>query len=516
LPENVTEQHLFRRTRADDVTIQESLYTTAQVKRHLAKLLSTYGTLVSWEMSPARCGANKLYAFAKYTSVQESRKALEALSNGSHNSIKFYASLVKSIKYSIRDDVWQVLEPHVRDVINNNNANVDRALSVRLSLYDVDEVTHVNRKFRIYGKEIKTLGKVKAAIDTLVRGEIFVHNEAVFWHELFESASGTQFINTLSPAGVAVSIDMRTRTIRFYGDTEQRETIKATIVDHVTALNAEQAKISLGRAELRYLLSGGLQTLQRVLGEESVRLNITNSPELFLNKRDMVRAISLIRSESQSAPRANPLPQKDCSVCFCEVEEPVDLECGHSCCANCITHYISSALRSRSVPVNCITCNKPIALSILRQFREFDDLLLASFKRYLSINPTVFENCPTADCPQIYRIGSVSETVVQCSECLAEICTSCKVIWHEGMTCAEMKESLNPDSVRNKQLMAKLGIHACPRCSTNIEKISGCNHMTCGACKTHICWICKKDFGLNNGARVYEHIREEHGDRLFQ
>ena len=180
----------------------------------------------------------------------------------------------------------------------------------------------------------------------------------------------------------------------------------------------------------------------------------------------------------------------------------------------CITHYISSTLRTRLVPVSCITCLKPIALTILRQFREFDELLLASFKRYILSNPKKFENCPTADCPQVYRIGSTTETVVQCSECLAEICTSCKVTWHEGMSCSEMREAKDPDNMKNKELMRELGIRPCPRCKTNTEKTYGCNHMTCGGCQTHICWYCMRDFGLNNGALVYEHMRKEHGSDL--
>ena len=168
LPENVREQHLLRRTKANDVTINDLLFTTTQVKRHLAEVLPLYGALVSWEMSPVRPGANKLYAFARYSSVQESRNALDSLSTGSQRSIKFYASLVKSMKYSVRNDLWQILEQHVRVVINDNNgAAIDPASSVRLSLYDV-ESTHANRKFRIYGKDIKALGKVKVAIDNLV------------------------------------------------------------------------------------------------------------------------------------------------------------------------------------------------------------------------------------------------------------------------------------------------------------------------------------------------------------
>ena len=514
LPENVTTQDLLRRTRANDISLNDPLYTTAEFKSFLAEILPSYGTLLSLETSPTRPVATKLYAFAKYASVQESRKAIDALSTGKH-PIKVYTALIKSIKYSVCDDVWQVVEQRVRRVVNDNPD--DPASSVRLSFYEVDETSRANRKFRIYSKDLKTLCKVKAPVDSLVHGEVFVHENGIFWHELFESAAGTRFLDQLSIPGVAALIDIRTRTIRFYGEKEPRNTLKTMIVDHVKALKAQQAAVSLTGQELRYLLCGGLRTLQDSLGQENVRLDITKSPELIVKKGDLFHALSLIRLESASTLRAAVgSPQKDCSICFCEAEDLVNFDCGHSSCRSCVSHYISSTLRSRSVPISCITCAKPIALAVLHQFREFEELLLVSFKSYISLNPATFENCPTADCPQVYRVGSLSDTVVQCSECLIEICTFCKVIWHEGMTCAEMKESMNPDSLKNKELMVWLGIRPCPRCSTNIEKIAGCNHMTCGGCQTHICWLCMRDFGLKSGQLVYEHIRNAHGNRLFE
>ena len=42
-----------------------------------------------------------------------------------------------------------------------------------------------------------------------------------------------------------------------------------------------------------------------------------------------------------------------------------------------------------------------------------------------------------------------------------------------------------------------------PNCGAPIEKRSGCNHMTCTKCSTHMCWLCLKSFKSSD--EVYEH-----------
>ena len=55
----------------------------------------------------------------------------------------------------------------------------------------------------------------------------------------------------------------------------------------------------------------------------------------------------------------------------------------------------------------------------------------------------------------------------------------------------------------------KNNVKKCPKCTSMIEKISGCNHVTCARCSAHICWACMASFGQSKG--VYEHMSEMHG-----
>lgn len=40
------------------------------------------------------------------------------------------------------------------------------------------------------------------------------------------------------------------------------------------------------------------------------------------------------------------------------------------------------------------------------------------------------------------------------------------------------------------EYMAESGAKACGNCGTILVKSEGCNHMQCGGCKIHICWVC--------------------------
>jgi E3 ubiquitin-protein ligase RNF19A len=35
-----------------------------------------------------------------------------------------------------------------------------------------------------------------------------------------------------------------------------------------------------------------------------------------------------------------------------------------------------------------------------------------------------------------------------------------------------------------------INISYCPKCKTRVEKVEGCNHMTCYFCQFQWCWIC--------------------------
>ena len=63
-----------------------------------------------------------------------------------------------------------------------------------------------------------------------------------------------------------------------------------------------------------------------------------------------------------------------------------------------------------------------------------------------------------------------------------------------------------------EKLKKEAGIKDCPECKTPLEKISGCNHITCVGCKAHMCWVCMMTFA--SGALVYDHMDKMHGGHV--
>mmetsp|Transcript_30573 Transcript_30573/g.37693 ORF Transcript_30573/g.37693 Transcript_30573/m.37693 type:complete len:173 (-) Transcript_30573:347-865(-) len=45
----------------------------------------------------------------------------------------------------------------------------------------------------------------------------------------------------------------------------------------------------------------------------------------------------------------------------------------------------------------------------------------------------------------------------------------------------------------------KKNVSFCPMCKTRIERMRGCNHMTCGFCLYEFCWVCHRGATAGSG-----------------
>lgn len=62
---------------------------------------------------------------------------------------------------------------------------------------------------------------------------------------------------------------------------------------------------------------------------------------------------------------------------------------------------------------------------------------------------------------------------------------------------------------RLEEVLTQAGMLICPKCDTSIVKESGCNHMTCSKCRTHLCLLCCEVVAeADSGQDPYLHFRE--------
>jgi hypothetical protein len=204
-----------------------------------------------------------------------------------------------------------------------------------------------------------------------------------------------------------------------------------------------------------------------------------------------------------------------------EYEERYSNKCVHierTVCDTCVYNTIKSLLDNVGNNIN-IFCPEPNCLSIFN-FQSIRYILrmgnnLELFERYdrqlthehLEQNEE-FVWCAQNRCGsgQFHDMGIYSNPMVICFKCKQRTCAYHRTVWHIGMTCEEYDQSrISNDD--NTQLWLKKHSKKCPKCQSYIEKISGCDHMTCKRCKHQFCWICFADYRNIQNYGLRQHMK---------
>ena len=197
--------------------------------------------------------------------------------------------------------------------------------------------------------------------------------------------------------------------------------------------------------------------------------------------------------------------------------------CGHEpqVCSKDVQIWITSELESKGWQnIRCPECREPLERSDIRKLaskktfarsacspysktvQQFGILshtipgsLLIKFRyetlvtrAILSANPN-FRWClnPECDSGQIHE-NSKDGPIFRCAECKAKICTFHDRAWHKGETCEQFDRRVAAEKQRVEEAASIAIIEKitkkCPgkpgqRCGWNIEKVAGCDHMTC-------------------------------------
>lgn len=214
-----------------------------------------------------------------------------------------------------------------------------------------------------------------------------------------------------------------------------------------------------------------------------------------------------------------------CEVCL--TEKPGNacmrfLECDHVFCRACLRDFFELHIREGSINLmkcpeeKCGTQVHPTQVKELvspELFERYDRLM---FQLSLdTMHDIVY--CPRKSCGSPVVVDR-DNAMGSCAECHYVFCIYCRMAYHGVAMCKLKSEAaqkirstyMSGDESEKlelekrygkKQLRSLVEEHfteqwleeyskKCPCCSAQVQKIDGCNKMTCSKCNSYFCWLC--------------------------
>lgn len=168
------------------------------------------------------------------------------------------------------------------------------------------------------------------------------------------------------------------------------------------------------------------------------------------------------------------------------------VDCSDIFCKDCLQGYVTIRIEEGQVltmPCPNHECKSQIEdriIKVLVPETLYDKYLKFKNNEELSKNPYL-RWCPQPDCTGS-DIGNINKQHLTCNICKFEFCYYCQEAWHNGSKCKQ-------ESDKEMDIWAKhYGIKICPNCRRKVEKLKGCDHMTCTKCRYEWCWLCGEKY----------------------
>ncbi|CAL0304218.1 unnamed protein product [Lupinus luteus] len=189
-----------------------------------------------------------------------------------------------------------------------------------------------------------------------------------------------------------------------------------------------------------------------------------------------------------------------CEICTEDVtsDEATSMDCGHCFCNSCwMEHFVVKINEGQSKCIRCMAhkcysiCDEAVVRTLLG--RKYPDMA-EKYERFL-LESYIEDNkrvkwCPsTPHCGNAIRVDDDESCEVECScglqfcfSCLSEPHSPCSCLMWElwAKKCRDESETVNWMTVHTKP---------CPKCHKPVEKIGGCNLVSC-ICGQPFCWVC--------------------------
>ncbi len=482
----------------------------------IRSLLTEIGPVEWWEVT-LETTAKRVKATAIFLDETDARDAVSQL-NGKelpfHDNGKLTVNIVYSAKVRVRSDLYNAVVSRV-----NTQAPAWNERHVLFRAYPSSRI------LRVEGESATEVAGCKAVIESIMEGVAVKDGQAILWDSSLKHDGLLWGLIKQQQQELEVIVvrDKKKQVLRLFGTEKKCIEAQRQLADLFRTQTSASSThpIYLDRVTLHWACSGGFKEISSRLGTEKVRFDIVSKKIVVSGSLvDYDLALALVNGrELTDRLRSKTVPgttaEEDCSVCWTTADAPVRTACDHIYCQDCFENSCKAPSPSGSdFALICHgdqdNCKRAISLQDLHEHLSstiFEEVLDRSFASYVQRHPDELRFCPTPDCGYVYRVTTSASTHT-CPNCLQATCSACHGA-HVNMTCAEYKDIQSGRYAAFQKLKAEIGIKDCPKCKTLIEKLAGCNHITCVGCNIHICWVCLKTFP--SGGPVYEHMGSIHG-----
>ncbi|KAI1385689.1 uncharacterized protein F4822DRAFT_351369 [Hypoxylon trugodes] len=516
--------------------ISQSIYKQADKPRHIelgkpsytadtetcsATIQSLFTSVgpVEWSEFTLDTTGKRAKASARFHNEEDARTAARTLNYSAlpfHKAAKLTVQLVYTAKFKVHANICEAVQPQIKARIR---AWKDSHLY--FTLYENSIPPKWYRVMKVEGEDVKGVVGAKDDISRILSGIVARDGSTVLWHPALRgNGILLERLKQLEQQlGILIIRSKAKSQLRLYGTQKKCEEGQAAIANLLKDEGSETFSIDLGADELSWALRGGFARIKNGVGSNKANLEIAPTYKRILiigSLVDYEMALSIMKD--RNAPRKESIKsseKQDCSFCYIEAEDPIETHCSHVYCLDCFENYCVSAIaQNETTRLECIgesgICGEALRLSEIQEHlpsAAFEELLEQSLASYIRTHPQSFKQCPSVDCGYIYRTGPTPR-MHTCPNCLTPVCIACHA-QHGEMTCAEYKDVSSGGYEALNRYKKEQNIKDCPKCSTPLDKIAGCNHMVCH-CGAHICWACLETFKVSDDC--YDHMNKVHRD----
>lgn len=478
-----------------------------QAQKIVKDILRTVGRLDLWEVNTST-SPTKVKATARFENPEAARAAVEKL-NGRRITQLGNSRLILNHLVSVKFSILRAVLDAIQADLNQLKAQIWDAGFVGMKVYIPEEPWKELVILRIYGDDARCVAQAKVALEHILEGNLVMNGDSVAWHGFFAKPEGIHYLEQVQQENQAyIYRDARKCQLRLFGSAESKEKLQDTILRRICTLSNTVYIIPI-EARLRGSIHAIFHRIVAAIGTEKADLadsEVSTAITISGSKEDYEIALAMLDGRLATA--------KACAVCWTEPVRPIRTTCGHVYCSDCFENQCAAASTESSIPIRCqgdaCTCQRIFTNEELKSALPstlYETLLQTSLSIFIRTKPEKYQYCCTPDCEHVYRT-STTGLVITCASCLALVCTSCQVVAHDGLSCAQYQRIAKAGSTEFMAWKRANNVKDCPKCKMPIEKTMGCNHMECMVCRAHICWVCMEVFGESGD--VYAHMRAVH------